>query len=72
MRDDRLPDEAIDEPRAVRHATRIDVLVNGSLAVVRGVVERAEERRRIVEAIASLDSITHVEDHLRLVTPGPA
>jgi osmotically-inducible protein OsmY len=35
------------------------------VAVLSGVVERAEERARIVEQVASLDSITKVENHLR-------
>ena len=43
----------------------IEIVLRGSVAVVRGVVERIEDRDRIVRALASLDSITGVEDDLR-------
>lgn len=44
----------------------VDIVLRGSVAVVRGVVERIEDRERILGALASLDSITGVEDDLRL------
>lgn len=34
-----------------------------------GIVRKADERRSIVEAIASLDSIARVDDRLRPATP---
>jgi hypothetical protein len=43
----------------------IQITLRGSVAVVRGVVERLEDRDRILQALASLDSITGVEDDLR-------
>jgi hypothetical protein len=55
-------------------ATRMvpaDVVVelNGSVAVLSGVVERAEDRARIVQEVASLTSVTRVESNLQ---PSPA
>lgn len=46
-------------------AADVEVVLHGSIAVVTGVVEEAGDRRRIVEAIASLESISEVEDNLR-------
>jgi hypothetical protein len=46
-------------------AADVEVVLHGSLAVVTGVVEELDERRRIVESIASLESISEVEDDLR-------
>jgi hypothetical protein len=43
----------------------IEITLRGSVAVVRGVVERLEGRELILQALASLDSITGVEDDLR-------
>lgn len=43
----------------------IHITLRGSVAVVRGVVEQLEDRDRILQALASLDSITGVEDDLR-------
>ncbi|HET9436836.1 MAG TPA: hypothetical protein VFO64_01445 [Gaiellaceae bacterium] len=52
---------------AARLTVQPEVVVElrGTVAVLSGVVERAEERARIVEQVASLDSITKVENHLR-------
>ena len=43
----------------------IQITLRGSVAVVRGVVEQLDDRDRILQALASLDSITGVEDDLR-------
>jgi hypothetical protein len=50
-------------PRSQR--AHVEIVLRGSVATVRGVVERIEDRDRIVQALASLDSITGIEDELR-------
>jgi hypothetical protein len=47
----------------------IQITLRGSVAIVRGVVERIEDRDLILQALASLESITRVVDELR---PHPA
>lgn len=51
---------------APRPLADIQITLRGSVAVVRGVVERLEDRDRIQQALASLDSISRVDDDLRL------
>ena len=57
------------EPQPTHPAARpladVQITLRGTVAVVRGVVERIEDRDRILEALASLDSLTGVEDDLR-------
>lgn len=59
------------EPRpgdsAATNAVQPDVVVelDGSVAVLSGVVERADERARIVEEVASPTSASRVESNLR-------
>lgn len=52
-------------PLRARSADDVEIVLRGSTAVMTGVVERLEERRRIVDAVASLASVTSVEDNLR-------
>ena len=44
----------------------IEIVLRGSTAIVSGVVNELEDRRRIVDAVSSLASITDVEDRLQL------
>ena len=53
-------------PTQRRHPTDVEVLLQGSRAIVSGVVEAIAERRRILEAIESLESVSAVENRLRL------
>lgn len=46
----------------------VEIVVDGSKAVVNGVVDGAAERRRIVEAVESLETVTEVENNLRART----
>ena len=48
-----------------RPPAAIEIVLRGSVAVVRGVVEHVETRDSILRAVASLHSITDVEDELR-------
>jgi hypothetical protein len=45
---------------------RVEVELCGSVAIVSGVIDRLEEGDRIVERLATLGSLTSVENRLRL------
>jgi hypothetical protein len=46
-------------------STDIRITLRGSVAIVRGVVDRIDDRDLVLQALASLESITGVVDELR-------
>jgi hypothetical protein len=55
-----------DAPGYEAERANVEIVLSGSVAVVSGVVDRLEDRERILRALGSLDSLTRVEDDLRL------
>jgi hypothetical protein len=54
-----------DDPVAFARQSGVAVELRGSVAVLSGVVEQAEERARIAAHVASLATVSRVESNLR-------